>query len=601
MEFNPSTAAPVVLQMDAADCGVASLANILRHYGKDVSLGELRAACGNLGDHRRASGIARAAQNYGLQARVTRCHAQMLQERPYLLPAIALWENNHFLVVERFSESSVFLQDPRCGLKEVTSEKFAQSFSQVAILATPQRNFQAASPPSPKRLKEDALLRELQKGVRGEVSSFDAGLGGYQRDFGGILSRRPRLIVRASCEEDVVHVLRIAQSANVPVRFRGAGHSCQGQSLSEGGILLVNIADHVDYEMLDEERVLVTTRSRWSYLEQELNRMGRSFPVLTDNPITTIGGTLSVGGYGPRSIVHGAQVMQVEQVRLILPSGEAVWCSPERNQELFQFSLAGLGQVGLMERVVLRTVPRFSPTLWYQEAYPDLRGLAGALQALAGAAERPDAFMAYQISGQGLYACYGFDKVRETHKVRGTPEGRETPLAAELQRRGVPVSQTPANLGYAYRQNWSADAYCPAVDYFVDAEQLPAFLTFLEDRLRSDHLAPYIHGLLILAVRRPENRLLPFEAASFGTSPLKFLVGFYPIIPAQDVAGLEKVQTLLRETLSVCRQLGGRPYLYGWHDLTESAKRRLYNPHYDRLQALRSHLDPHHLVNHGVF
>lgn len=589
MEFNPSPAVPVVLQLDAADCGVASLANILRHYGKDVSLGELRAACGNLGDHRRASGIVRAAQNYGLQARVMRCHAQMLQERPYLLPAIALWENNRFLVVERFSESSVLLQDPRCGLKEVTSEKFAQSFSHVAILATPQRNFQAASPPSYKRLKEDALLRELQKGVRGEVSSFDEGLGGYQRDFGGILSRRPRLIVRASCEEDVVHVLRVAQSANVSVRFRGAGHSCQGQSLLEGGILLVNIADHVDYEMLDEERVLVTTRSRWHYLEQELNQIGRSFPVLTDNPITTIGGTLSVGGYGPRSIAHGAQVMQVEQVRLILPSGQAVWCSPERNQELFQFSLAGLGQVGLMERVVLRTVPRFPPTIWYQEEYPDLFGMAGALQALAGAGERPDAFMAYQISGQGLYACYGFD------------QGRETPLATELQRRGVPVSQTPANLGYAYRQNWSEDAYCPAVDYLVEPEQLPAFLTFLEDRLRSNHLAPYIHGLLILAVRRPEDRWLPFEASSFGANPIKFLVGFYPIIPAQDVVGLEKVQTLLRETLSICRQLGGRPYLYGWHDLTESAKRCLYDPHYDRLQALRSHLDPHHLVNHGVF
>lgn len=599
MGFMPSTGDPVVLQLDAADCGVASLANILRHYGKDVSLAELRDACGQPGDHRRASGLVRAAQNYGLQSRATRCHVQMLQEHPYLLPAIALWENNRFLVVERLTKSSAFLQDPRSGVKEVTSEKFAQSFSNVAIFVTPQRNFQAVPTLSKKQSKGDSLQRQLQKGVRGEVSSFSKDHASYQRDFGGIVSRRPRLIVRASCEDDVVHVLQVAQSANVPVRFRGAGHSCQGQSLAEGGILLVNSADHVDYEMLDEERVLVTTRSRWHYLEQELNRIGRSFPVLTDNPTTTIGGTLSVGGYGPRSIAHGAQVMQVEQVRLILPSGEAVWCSPEKNQELFQYSLAGLGQVGLMEKVVLRTVPRFPQTIWYQEEYPDLFEMAAVLQSLAThrgggrAVARPDAFMAYQISGQGLYACYGFDRAHGTNA--------SAPLELELQSRGVSVSQTPANLGYAYRQNWSPDAYCPAVDYFVDAAQLPAFLGFLDDRLRTDHLAPYIHGLLILAVHRPQDRSLPFEAASFGANATKFLVGFYPIIPAQDLAGLEKVQALLRETLALCLQLGGRPYLYGWHDLTEPAKRRLYDPHYSRLQTLRAHLDPHRLVNHGVF
>src|SRR5690606_3732670 len=142
-----------------------------------------------------------------------------------------------------------------------------------------------------------------------------------------------------------------------------------------------------------------------------------------------------------------------------------------------------------------------------------------------------------------------------------------------------------------YRQNWSPDAYCPAVDYFVDPEKLPAFLGFLDDRLRSTHLAPYIHGLLLLAVHRPQHRFLPFEAASFGANSTKFLVGFYPIIPAHDLAGLEKVQTLLRETLTLCRHLGGRPYLYGWHDLTEPAKRRLYDPHYSRLQTLRAHLD----------
>jgi FAD/FMN-containing dehydrogenase len=242
----------------------------------------------------------------------------------------------------------------------------------------------------------------------------------------------------------------------------------------------------------------------------------------------------------------------------------------------------------------MRTVPKLPQLIWYQAKYSSLPEMAEALQKMAFSVEQPDAFMAYQITGQGLYACYGFNKTPGVITI--------TPLEANLQQASVKISQTPANLGHAYRQNWSPDAYCPAVDYFIDPDKLPIFLSFLNECLHDKLLVPYIHGLLILAVRRPPvDRLLPFEAASFGTTPLKFLVGFYPIIPIQDVAGLGRIRALLQETLALCIQLGGRPYLYGYHELDESTKHHLYGPHYAHLQSVRSQLDPHHLVNHGIF
>ncbi|WNG52560.1 FAD-binding protein [Archangium minus] len=109
--------------------------------------------------------------------------------------------------------------------------------------------------------------------------------------------------------------------------------------------------------MLEDGRAEATCRSRWKRVERTLAEAGRMFPILTTLLRTSVGGTLSVGGYGVRSFVDGAQVDQVERARLILPDGQAVWCSREENSELFRFALAGFGQIGVLERVVLRTVP----------------------------------------------------------------------------------------------------------------------------------------------------------------------------------------------------------------------------------------------------
>ena len=58
-----------VQQMTAADCGAASLAMVLRYYGHDTPLDELRDAMGV--DHNGVSalGILRAARSYGLRGR----------------------------------------------------------------------------------------------------------------------------------------------------------------------------------------------------------------------------------------------------------------------------------------------------------------------------------------------------------------------------------------------------------------------------------------------------------------------------------------------------------------------------------------------------
>ena len=79
-------------------------------------------------------------------------------------------------------------------------------------------------------------------------------------------------------------------------------------------------------------------------------------PVMPDAMMLTVGGTLSVGGIGETTYRYGAQVDNVLELDVVTGAGELMTCSPERNDELFRMTLAGLGQCGIIVRARLRLV-----------------------------------------------------------------------------------------------------------------------------------------------------------------------------------------------------------------------------------------------------
>ena len=131
--------APVLLQLESVECGAACLGILLAHFGRWVSLEELREACSVGRDGSTIADIAVAAEKYGLEA--TGWRKEIRQLREMRLPAILHWDFRHFVVLEGYKGRRYYLNDPANGRRTVSEEEFDKSFTGVILACEPGADF----------------------------------------------------------------------------------------------------------------------------------------------------------------------------------------------------------------------------------------------------------------------------------------------------------------------------------------------------------------------------------------------------------------------------------------------------------------------------
>lgn len=144
-------------QMSAVECGACCLAMILNYHGCSVGVSDVQESCGVGRDGLSALTIVQAARQYGLRVRTVSLKTNDF--RFITLPAIAHWEFNHFVVIERCSRKHIDIIDPAAGRRRLSLAEFEEGFTGILMMLEPGANFERQA--SPRTLSLWTYLRSL--------------------------------------------------------------------------------------------------------------------------------------------------------------------------------------------------------------------------------------------------------------------------------------------------------------------------------------------------------------------------------------------------------------------------------------------------------
>jgi ABC-type bacteriocin/lantibiotic exporter with double-glycine peptidase domain len=123
---------PSMIQIEPSECGSVALGIVLAHYGRWVSLEELRAACGVSRNGSQGANLLQSARSYGLMAQAFKAEPHQLSR---LLPPLVLhWNFSHFVVFEGFTRKGrARINDPAMGRRTISAAELDESMTGVVL------------------------------------------------------------------------------------------------------------------------------------------------------------------------------------------------------------------------------------------------------------------------------------------------------------------------------------------------------------------------------------------------------------------------------------------------------------------------------------
>lgn len=168
----------MVLQTEAAECGLACLVMVAGFHGFHTDLASLRSRYAVSLKGVTLAQLMKVAEAMGFQPRPVRLELRDLGR--LAMPCILHWDLKHFVVLRRVTSTSVEIFDPARGVRKLTHEVASRSFTGVALELSPAAGFEARN--ERQRLNVVAMLRQVV-GLRGPLVQLLA-LAGAMEVFG---------------------------------------------------------------------------------------------------------------------------------------------------------------------------------------------------------------------------------------------------------------------------------------------------------------------------------------------------------------------------------------------------------------------------------
>jgi len=223
-------------------------------------------------------------------------------------------------------------------------------------------------------LKES--ITEFRGQLRGEViEPGDARYEASRQVYNGMISRKPRLIVRCADVADVIASVGFGQRNNLRVAIRGGGHNAGGLGVCDDGLVIDLSAIRYVHVDAAKKTVRVGAGCRWGDVDHATHAFGLAVPSGIIST-TGVGGLTLGGGLGHLTRQYGLTIDNLLAADVVLADGQVVVASAEENADLFWAIRGGGGNFGVVTSFLFRAHPVHTvcagPMLWELDQASDI-------------------------------------------------------------------------------------------------------------------------------------------------------------------------------------------------------------------------------------
>ncbi len=212
----------------------------------------------------------------------------------------------------------------------------------------------------------ETILDEL-RAICGESFVFTDNeiLSDNAHDYTEDLKFMPEVVVKPSGEEEISRILLVCNRHRIPVTPRGAGTGLSGGALPVmGGVVLSTERLNKIIE-IDERNLQATVEPGVinQVFKDAVAEKGLFYP---PDPASRgscfLGGNLAECAGGPKAVKYGVTKDYVLNIRVVLPTGEAIWTGANvlknsTGYNLTQLLIGSEGTLGIITKIVFKLLP----------------------------------------------------------------------------------------------------------------------------------------------------------------------------------------------------------------------------------------------------
>ncbi|MFM7767813.1 MAG: FAD-binding oxidoreductase [Bacteroidota bacterium] len=193
----------------------------------------------------------------------------------------------------------------------------------------------------------------------------------HGKDYTEDLLFYPEVVIRPSSEEEICAIMRLCNEQMIPVTPRGAGTGLSGGALPSHGGVVVSTTRLNRILEIDERNLQATVEPGVinQVFKDAVSEKGLFYP---PDPASRgscfLGGNLAECAGGPAAVKYGVTKDYVLNVRMVLPTGEAIWTGANvlknsTGYNLTQLVVGSEGTLGIITKIVFKLIPKPSNDL----------------------------------------------------------------------------------------------------------------------------------------------------------------------------------------------------------------------------------------------